>query len=227
MARSLFISPRLYVPNTSASWTMARKASGIPYLEYVKGTGAGGAADGNVILDIPIPALVDSAGGENAPRLPDTIDLYHFVSAVSAGVKAISAGSTGIHLYEVDWTTPGKIYTGGAAVNASAALAGEANTRASAGFIAAQQVSAVACSPSVLPSAGSGGIVGLDVSALPTSAVALTITLGLAPPYPNQESDKTHPYYPRLTATSYVLEISAAVGASAVWEHFGALCKWN
>lgn len=219
MAKSLFISPRAYIPAASARWALGRKASGIPVLEFL-GVAAGDTA---TVLMIPIPTFVDSAGGEGGPRLPDTIDLYHFVSAVSAGVKAISAGSTGVNLYEVDFTTPSKIFVGGTAALTSANLAAQCNARTSAAFLDAQQISAVNISPSVLPTT----IVGLDVSSLPTSAVATTFTLGLAPPFPNQESDKTHPYHPRLTATSYVLEISASVAISAVWEHFGCLCKWN
>jgi hypothetical protein len=206
----------MYNVNASARWTMGRKSSGVSFLEFA-GVAAG---DTNTIVQIPIPAIVDSNG---IASLPTTIDLYHFVSAVSAGVVPISAGSTGVELYELDVSNMDLVYLGGKAVGASAALGGLLNVRSSAGFVPVQQASGVRITPNVLPAT----IVGIGVASLPTSGLTTTFTLPKMPAYPGQETDKTRPYIPRLIPTAFVLEISASVAISAVWEHFGALCKWS
>jgi len=178
--------------------------------------------DTNTIIQIPIPAIVDSNG---IASLPTTIDVYHFVSATSAGaaVIPISAGSTGVKLYELDLSSLSVVYAGGMAAPASAALAGLLNARSSAGFVTVQQASGVQISPTVLPAS----IVGIAVASLPTSGLTTTFTLPKVPNWPGQETDKTRPYVPRLIPTAFVLEISAAVQISAVWEHYGSLCKWD
>ncbi len=205
-----FLHPKEFVPDVATQWTYARKSSGVPVMYITSAV----AADTNVILQIPIPLEVDTAGVGRAIK---DITLHHFISATSAGVAPIISGS--VALYEVTMDAS-KVDVAGLAVGVSANMATLPNATTSAGYIAAQQVSGVLISPTTLSAAG------IFASGLWTSGQNEVFTVGRAPAYGGQESDKTHPYIPRLSNQTWVLEISASVGASAIWEIYGATVQY-
>lgn len=205
-----FIPPTAFVGDASADWRLGRKSSGVMALEYALLKGA----DTNVILTLPLPIEVDAAG---IGRALSAVVLHHFISAASAGVTPIISGTCKIYEVALDAS---KAYAGGLAAPASANMAGLPNATASAGYIAAQQVSGVLNSPTALSAAG------VAIASLWTSGQDETFSMGKAPQYEGQETDKTHPYIPRLSQRTFALEISASVGASAVWEIYGATAIW-
>ena len=211
MAVYRFLSPQSFVGDASADWTVGRKSSGVPCLEYK----ANKAADTNVILTIPIPIETDTNG---IGRALQSIVLHHFISATSAGVTPIISGS--VKLYEIALDAS-KTDLGGMAVSGTAGnMARLPNSAASAGYLPSQQVSGVLNSPTALSAAG------VAIASLWTSGQNETFSAGKAPQYEGQETNKTHPYIPRLSFATFNLEISASVGASAVWEIYGATAVW-
>ena len=214
MALYRYISPRDFIPNTSASWTLGRKSSGVPMLEH----NSNKAADVSCRIIVPIPMEVDQNG---IGRALQSITLHHFISATSAGVTPISAGGGTVALYEI-LLDASKVDLGGKEVSATAGnMAALPNGRASAGYIPAQQVSGVQISPTTLSAAG------VAIASLWTSGQSEVFTPGRAPAYEGQESNKTHDYIPRFANTTFVMEISANLGASAVWEIYGATVLWR
>lgn len=203
-----YINPRLYNVNTSASWTYGRKTSAVPCLEYK----ANAAADTNVIIQIPLP--IDGEEGGNGEYLK-AVHLLHFVSATSAGVTPLISAKP--VAYEFLWAG-GDVAKGGMAATTLCVGMGYPNTNSSAGFHDTIFASATAWTPANL-SAG-----GVAIGSLWTSSQMEKLTNIVKPA---DTGGKTRNYVPRLAKLTHCLELSCSLGASAVWEHYGAICEWG
>lgn len=212
MATWKFIGPKDYYVNTSAVWFLGYKSSGVPMLQH----NPAAAADTNVIIQIPLGSEVDD-GNTPQPYI-ESVTLHHLISATSAGVTPIISGNVAI--WEVVHAA-GKAYAGGAAP-ISANMAQLPNAGTSAGFVVAP--SGTAWTPGTLSAQG------IAVASLWTSSQMETFTniqTKAAAGIVGGPAVQSQDYIPRLQNTFTWLQISASVGASAVWEHYGAIIKYK
>ncbi len=214
MAYTRWVSPDAYHVNTSAVWFRGTKsASGLPGLFH---NGAI-AADANVVISIPLPlAIRDDGAGEYIKY----VDLFHYLSATSAGITPISAAGGTVRFREIKFVDGTLVTTGAAVTSAGTVSAGVFNAPNSlygSPALPSAVVSATDWSPTTLSAAG------IMVSALSTSAWLERFT---NVSIPAEAGGKVRPYVPR-ACDALVMVISASVGASCVWEHYGTRVTYD
>ena len=209
--KQVFVAPTDFYSNTSASWFIGRKVSGMPAFEYAPAK----AANTNMIVGFPIPWPVwDDGSGE--PMELVQIKLHHFLSATSAGTTPLISANW--QVYEAYHRTGGVITGGMAATSAGSVVCPQlTGATASAGFVDAAQASGQTAT-------GALASAGVAQASLGSSFFeTMTPTLYFAPFAGGQD----RPYVPRLLDRTWFCEISASVGASAVWEIYGAFIQFR
>jgi hypothetical protein len=211
-----FIGPDRFLPNagSSASFALAQKCSGQPMLQY--GAAAGQAANTNVILQIPLEPEIDTAWGQTLPLTQ--IHLAYYVSALSAGVTPLI--SANFKVYEVR-PVAGSFYTVGVRVTSAgtAAAVGLPNSRTSATFVPAGEVSATAWGGEI--SNRGSAIADIGVSSIVDTFTNIRVKDADA------AEQYTRPYRPRLGTVQTTFEISASLGASALIEFYGCFAEYG
>jgi len=213
-SRWRFVSPAEYVYNLSSQFTLGRRASGMPVLEYVNNQ----AAKTNTIITIPLtPFEVDEGYGQT--KVLKKVHVCQLLSATSGGAALVPLVKAYAKVYEVDLAA-GKFTIAGPAVTSAGANAGIAlpNTATSAGFITDASGTTWTGAPSYIASS--------IVADIGVSSYVDTYT-NIKAQTPEVGETYNHSYRPRLGLTFTALEISASVGASAVWDHFGAFLEYE
>ena len=211
-----YIGPELWRPGagSSASFALAQKCSGQVMLQY--GVAAGQAANTNVVLQIPLPADIDTGWGQTLPLT--RIHLPYYVSALSAAVTPII--SANFKVYEVNLAA-GQFMTTGVRVTSAGTAAGVGlpNSRTSATFVPAGEVSATAWT-------GSFSNRGSAIADIGVSSILDTFT-NIRVLDSNAAEQYTRPYRPRLGYIQTTFEISASIGASALIEFYGCFAEYG
>ena len=210
--KQVFIQPRDIYTNIPGNFALGRKSSGVAMLQYPT-TGAGIAANTNLVIGFGVPWEIWN-GDDNRSMYLKSVKLNHFISAVSAGVTPIISGN--VAFYEVVHSN-NIVYAGLSSSPASAAMAQLQDATASAGYI----------TPASAQGQGQAlSAAGVAIASLWTSSQYETVFTNDAV-YLAESGGQVRPYKPRMFDRAYAVEISASVGASAIWEIYGAVATYE